>query len=164
MKTMTMIDVLTLTGALGCGLMAGFFFAFSVCVMQALGKLPAAHGVAAMQNINVVVINPRFLTVFMGTAALCVIATIAALLNRNDPATPYLIAGGVLYVVGTFIVTMRFNVPLNNALAAVTSDSAEAARLWSNYLSTWTHWNHVRTAAALAAAAAFSLALRATAP
>jgi uncharacterized membrane protein len=38
------IRVLTITAALGCGAIAGFFFAFSVCVMNALGRLPAAHG------------------------------------------------------------------------------------------------------------------------
>jgi uncharacterized membrane protein len=160
MKTMNMIDALTLVCALGCGLMAGFFFAFSFCVMQALGKLPPAQGVAAMQSVNVVVINPWFLTVFMGTAALCVVATIAAALNRHHPSASYLIVGSVLYVVGTFTVTMRFNVPLNNALAALSADGAEAARLWTRYLSTWTNWNHVRTAAALAGTIAFSLSLR----
>ena len=36
------LHVLTLIAALGCGLMAGFFFAFSVSVMKALGGLAAA--------------------------------------------------------------------------------------------------------------------------
>jgi len=49
---------LTLLSALGSGLIAGAFFAFSTFVMGALGRLPAAHGIAAMQSINVVVINP----------------------------------------------------------------------------------------------------------
>ena len=38
--------------------------------------------------------------------------------------------------------------------------STEAAALWTRYLSTWTVWNHVRTAAALGATASFILALR----
>ena len=36
-----------------------------------------------------------------------------------------MIAGGLLYVVGMFVVTMVFNVPLNNALAAVDPASPE---------------------------------------
>jgi uncharacterized membrane protein len=52
-----------------------------------------------------------------------------------------------------------FNVPRNNALAAVSPSSMEAAALWTDYLSTWTFWNHVRTAAALAASALLILAL-----
>jgi uncharacterized membrane protein len=55
---------------------------------------------------------------------------------------------------------MVFNVPLNNALAVVDPASADAASLWSRYVSSWTAWNHVRTVAALAAAASFTLALR----
>jgi uncharacterized membrane protein len=160
MRTVSMIDAATLASALGCGLMAGFFFAFSVCVMSSLARLPPAQGVAAMQSINVVVINPWFLTVFLGMVALCVFTAILALMHRDQPSSIYLLAGSVLYVVGTFGVTMRLNVPLNDALAAVGAQSAEAAGVWSEYLSKWTAWNHVRTAAALAAAAAFSLALR----
>ena len=71
-----------------------------------------------------------------------------------------MIGGSGLYIVGTFLVTMRFNVPRNNALAALPAQPPEAATLWTTYLSTWTTWNHVRMLAALAAAAAFTLALR----
>jgi uncharacterized membrane protein len=38
--------------AIGCGLMAGLFFVFSVCVMRALGRLPAETAIATMQAIN----------------------------------------------------------------------------------------------------------------
>ena len=38
--------------ALGCGLIAGVFFAFSAFVMKALALLPPAQGIAAMQSIN----------------------------------------------------------------------------------------------------------------
>jgi uncharacterized membrane protein len=68
-----LLFALTLVSALGCGLVAGVFFAFSSFVMNALARLPAAQGIAAMQSINVVVINPLFITAFLGTAAACVI-------------------------------------------------------------------------------------------
>jgi uncharacterized membrane protein len=64
----------------------------------------------------------------------------------------------LLYFVGTFLVTLVFNVPLNNRLAAVNPDSAEGKALWTHYLSVWTAWNHVRTVAPLAAMACFILA------
>jgi uncharacterized membrane protein len=53
-----LLFALTLVAALGCGLMAGVFFAFSAFVMKALARLPLAQGIAAMQSINVAVINP----------------------------------------------------------------------------------------------------------
>jgi len=150
---------LTLFSALGCGLIAGVFFAFSSFVMNALARLPAAQGIAAMQSINVVVINPLFMTAFLGTASACVLLVVSSLLRWREPGAAYLLAGGLLYFVGAFLVTILFNVPRNNALAAVDPASAEGAGLWTNYLSGWTAWNHVRTAASLAAAALLTIAL-----
>jgi uncharacterized membrane protein len=40
----------------------------------------------------------------------------------------------------------------------VKPESAEGKAVWTHYLSVWTAWNHVRTAASLAAAACFILA------
>ena len=157
---MSVLDLATLVSALGCGLIAGAFFAFSSFVMKALAQLPPAQGIAAMQAINVVVINPWFLTPFVGTAAVGLVMAITALMRWHDPRAPYWLAGSLLYLIGTFLVTGRFNVPRNNALAVVAPLSPEAASLWVGYVSTWTAWNHVRTAAALAAALSFSLALR----
>lgn len=154
------LPTLTLLAALGAGLIAGAFFAFSSFVMRALGRIPAPEGIAAMQSINIVVLNPVFLSVFVGTAVLSLIAIVFSWLRWNQPGAVYLLAGGLLYLIGTFLVTMVFNVPRNDALAAVAPASPEGARLWADYLSSWTAWNHVRTAAALAAAASFSLALR----
>jgi uncharacterized membrane protein len=154
-----LLFVLTLLAALGCGLVAGVFLAFSSFVMKALGRLPAPGGIAAMQSINITVINPVFMAVFLGTAALSVVVLFTSLLRWPDSGGGYLVAGSVLYVAGTFLVTIMCNVPRNHALAVVDPASAEGARVWSAYLPGWTGWNHVRTAAALAAAAAFSIAL-----
>lgn len=159
MTTISLIDLAVLLCALGCGLMAGFFFAFSVCVMRALGAIQPAHSISAMQSINVAVINPWFLTPFFAVAALCLLLIIAALLRWQEPGTVYVLAGGLLYVAGTFLVTMLFNVPRNNALAAVAATSPEGAEQWADYLIVWTRWNHVRTIAALAGAASFMIAL-----
>lgn len=55
--------------------------------------------------------------------------------------------------------TVAFNVPRNEALAKANADSREGVATWAHYIPSWTAWNHVRTAAALAAAAAFTFAL-----
>ena len=55
--------------------------------------------------------------------------------------------------------TIVFNVPRNDRLAVANPDSAEGARLWTDYLRSWTAWNHVRAVSALMAAALFTLAL-----
>jgi uncharacterized membrane protein len=158
MKRMTF--GLAFAAAIGSGLMAGLFFVFSVTIMSALGKLPAAGGIAAMQSINTTILSPLFLTAFMGTALVCVVIAILAMLNWSGPASGWLVAGALLYVAGTFLVTIVFNVPMNDTLAAATPDSAEAASLWTRYLSVWTGWNHVRTVTSTAALGTFIQALR----
>ena len=149
---------LQLFAAVGCGLMAGVFFAFSTFVMSALARLPSPQGIAAMQSINITVINPLFMLAFLGTAIACVLLTITTLLKWQQPSAAYLLAGSLLYLMGTFLVTMFFNVPLNDALAKVKPDSLEGANLWMKYLNQWTFWNHVRTIASLMGAIAFILA------
>jgi uncharacterized membrane protein len=154
-----LLIALTFLAALGSGLIAGVFFAFSGFVMAALGRLPADQGVAAMQAINVAVLNPWFFVAFFGTAAVCAVLAVAALFRWNEAGAILLLAGSLLYLVGTIIVTLRLNVPLNNALAAAQPERAESAALWTRYRTEWTAWNHLRTAASLAAAAAFIGAL-----
>lgn len=160
---MTTVDrsllILTLLSALGCGLMAGVFFAFSSFVMNALARLPPPQGITAMQSINITVINPLFMVVFMGTAVACILLVISSLLRWHQPGAAYLLAGGLLYLIGTFLVTIVFNVPLNDALAVVKPDSTDGAGVWAGYLAVWTAWNHGRAVAALAAAASFTVAL-----
>jgi uncharacterized membrane protein len=154
-----LLYIVTFAAALGSGLVAGIFFAFATFVMGALARIQQAAGISAMQSINVVVLNPVFLSVFVGTAIPCAVLTLSALLGWSSPRSIYLIAGSLLYAIGCFGVTMMFNVPLNDALAAVAPDSTEGANLWMRYLSVWTNWNHVRTAASLLASAFFILAL-----
>ncbi len=148
---------LKLFSALGCGLIAGVFFAFSTFVMRALAQRPPAEGIAAMQAINITVINPWFMTAFLGTAVTCLTLAIASLFKGHQPGTAYLLIASLLYIVGSVGVTMMFNVPLNDTLATIKPDSSEAVNFWAKYLSAWTFWNHVRTIASLAAAALFML-------
>ena len=150
---------LTLVSALGCGLMAGVYFAFAAVVMDALARLPPAQGMAAMRAINAAALRPAFLAAFSGTAAACALLVGASLLRWHEPATIPRLVDGALYLVGGLGVTIACNVPRNDALAAVDADSADGATRWAQFVPGWTAWNHVRTAAALAAAAALTLAL-----
>lgn len=149
----------TVVAALGSGLIAGVFFAFSSFVMGALGRVPAAHGIEAMQAINIVVINRSFMLVFFGTAALCLGLLAAAYLRWNSGGW-LLLSASLLYLLGTIGVTMLFNVPLNDALAAARPETPEAATLWAHYLERWTMWNTVRTVAPAASMILFVAALR----
>ena len=156
-----LVFALALLSALGCGLVGGVFFAFSAFVMKALSRLPPAEGIAAMQSINIAVINPWFMIAFLGTAATSSLAMIAGARRFHEPGAVYLLVGGVLYIFGSLLVTMAFNVPRNNALASLAPTDPHAASLWAGYVAGWTACNHVRTIAAIAGAASFSIALAA---
>lgn len=147
-----MLTPLLLLTCLGAALVGGVFFAFSSFVMKALGQLPGGVGVAAMQRINVVVINPVFLGAFMGTALLAAACVVAAVMIRTEARAPWVLAAGLFYLIGTFGVTLVCNVPRNNRLAPLEATSPQADAYWPEYLRVWTRWNHVRTAAALVAA------------
>ena len=148
-----------LLAALGCGLMAGVFLAFSTFVMKALARLAPAEGIAAMQVINIVVVRSGFMAVFIGTAVICALLLIYSLFRLDDPGALFLLMGSLLYLLGSLMVTIAFNVPRNEALATVAPADSASAGLWSGYVAGWTAWNHVRAAAAFAAAASFSIAL-----
>lgn len=155
-----LIFPLTFLAALGSGLVAGVFFAFSSFVMGALGRLAPPQGISAMQSINIVVVNPVFFSVFFGTAFLCCILAVASCAKWTELAFACVLAGSLIYLAGSIGVTLACNVPLNDALAAVKPDSADGAALWTQYLTRWTSWNHIRGAASLVSSACFIAALR----
>lgn len=146
---------LTLFAALGCGLNGGVFFAFSSFVMKGLARLPASQGIAAMNSINLVAVTPVFMSLLFGTGLACAVLAVSSM----KAGAGYLLAGSVLYILGTIVVTMIFNVPRNNALAALDPNSAGAAAIWLRYVDSWTAWNHVRTLSSAVAAALLTLGL-----
>ena len=153
-----LISTVAVSTTLGAALVAGIFFAFSTFVMTALSRLLPEQGIAAMQSINVAVLNPWFFAVFLGTALGSIALALLGIFYWGAPGSTYLVSGSLLYLIGCILVTIVFNVPLNHALAAVEPGSKEGAEMWTRYLSTWTTWNHLRTVASLAAAASLVMA------
>jgi uncharacterized membrane protein len=153
------LPVLTTFAALGCGVVGGVFFAFSVFVMKALDRLPPSKGITAMQSINTAAPTPWFMLALFGTGLACVTLAISALFRLDQPDAVYHLVGGALYLV-TIVLTIVFHIPRNDALAVFDPDSTDAASYWNYYVSAWTAWNHVRTLASIAAAGALTVALR----
>jgi uncharacterized membrane protein len=152
-----LIPALVFIAAIASALNAGIFYAFSSFVMGALGRIPSEQGINAMNAINVVVINPSFLVLFMGTTLLCAGLALWSLFHLGEANAWLVLAASLLFVIGCFGVTMMFNVPLNNQLARATH--TEAGALWQVYLRDWTMWNTVRTIAPTFSAVLFTLAL-----
>jgi uncharacterized membrane protein len=129
-----MPDYALLAGRAMSGLLAGLFFAYAVSVMPALRQVDDDTFVTVMNRINVVIVNPVFLTVFLGAPVVC-----AVLLVWERGA--WAVAAAVLAVV-TLVVTFAFNIPLNNALA---DGGARAA-----FEDPWVRWHVVRTVTSIA--------------
>jgi len=144
---------------IGAALVGGVFFAFSTFVMKALEQLPASQGIKAMQRINVVALNPLFLSVFVGTALFASVCIVAGFVAPGATRSQLLLAAGIFHLVGCFGVTVAFNVPRNERLARLESESAQAEAYWPVYVREWLLWNHVRTIASLVAAACAAMAL-----
>ena len=155
-----LLQYVTLATALGCGLSAGVFFAFSAFVMPALDRLPSAQSIRAMNSINKLAVTPVFMTALIGTALACAVLGAWAVVAWGERPAALVLAGSALFLVGAIVVTAAANVPLNDRLMNVDPDGPGAAARWSSYLADWTAWNHARAVTSLAAAALLIAALR----
>lgn len=142
METLTL--VVAFVNLVLLGAVYGVFFAYSNSVVPGLDKTEPAQATAAMRDINVVIINPRFLATFVGP----VVTTAATgfLLLGIDETTPALLyfAAAVVYLLGSLVVTGRLNVPMNNALE-------DGTLTWADYAPRWRRWNTVRTVSSMVA-------------
>jgi uncharacterized membrane protein len=151
--------ILIAVTAIACAVVGGVFFAFSSFVMRALTRLPPEQGIAAMQSINIVVINPLFMTALFGTGIACAAWVVYAVMQWQGAVSACLIGGSLSYLLGTIVVTIVCNVPLNDALSATNAASGDAASFWAACARQWTAWNHVRTISGIVAAALFLIAM-----
>ena len=137
----------------------GVFLAFSDFLMRSLARTSGAGGVEAMQVINREVFRWVFMALFLGMAAASALLVVAASRLAGPGATLVGLAG-LVYLVGSFGVTVVFNVPMNARLAAMeVSEPATDAYWTGTYLPRWTFWNSVRTVACALAAALLLVAL-----
>lgn len=140
--------------AVGTATVGGAVFAFSLFVMPALTRLEPAEAIRAMQSINLRAERAPFGLVILAPVVASIGLAIAAFADWSA-ASPWVLAGAVLYMLVGLGVTAAVNVPLNNRLARTTGlDTAT----WAAFERPWVRANHVRSAGALLASAAFVVA------
>jgi uncharacterized membrane protein len=139
------------------GLMAGVFYVYAHAIMPGLGRTDDRTFVAAFQAIDRAIINPWFIPVFIGALPLLVLA---AALHTGDEPLPWVLAALVLYL-ATFVLTMRVNVPLNDAIkAAGDPDAIDVAAVRRNFdEGRWARFNVVRAFASTGALGCLAWAL-----
>lgn len=149
-------DVLVVLTVVTSALTAGLLSAFAYAIMPGLQQAAAPAAVAAMQRINVAIVNPLFALIFLGPL---VFGGLAVLLCWGDPLRRYLVVGLALASMSVAI-TLGFNVPLNNRLDAVGRVEADAATApWADFVGPWVRWNVIRAVASTAGVAVIVVGL-----
>ncbi|WP_059010989.1 anthrone oxygenase family protein [Streptomyces specialis] len=157
---MAILVVLTASVALlTAAVMAGIFLSFTLSVMPGLDAIEPEHSVRAMQSMNDKILNPAFLTAFMGVPVAAAATGGLLLLLGHRAAGLAFLAAAAVYVLGAFVPTAAVNVPLNDALAAAGGDPADAARVWADFSPRWSRWNAVRSVSSAVTVLLIGLAL-----
>ena len=157
------VVVLTSLAALATAAAGGMMYVFSVMVMPGLNRTGPVEALTAMRGINAQAnASPAFLLPFFGATILALAVGVMAVVQLNQPGSWWLLAGAIFGILGA-IITMVFNVPLNNHLDTLNPERlsvADAAREWQAFLSTWTAWNHTRSATGFVGAVLMLIGLR----
>jgi len=138
---------------LGFAILAGVFLAFSDFIMRSLALTSGTGGIEAMQVINREVFRWIFMALFLGLVPVSLVLVGYGLTSLDGTARTMIVLAGVVYLIGSFGVTARFNVPMNEMLAGMETGRDITKMYWSEvYLPRWVFWNSVRTAACAASA------------
>lgn len=134
------------------GIMGGVFFTYAVSVMPGLAETDDRTFVAAFQSIDRAIVNPLFLSVFLG-ALLATGASGLFFLDESRRGVLWWIVAAFAAYLAAFLITVRVNVPLNDGLKAAggpdETDPATARERFSE--AAWVRWNLVRVVLTLAA-------------
>jgi uncharacterized membrane protein len=155
--------ILTSLAALFSAAAGGMMYVFSTFVMRGLDRTGPIDAITAMRGMNAEAnANPAFLLGYFGATILALVVGVMAVVKLNQPGSWLVLVGAVFVILGA-VITMAFNVPLNNHLDTVNPDGlsvADAAREWQAYFSTWTAWNHARTVTSFVGAVVLLAGLR----
>ncbi|WP_369169729.1 DUF1772 domain-containing protein [Streptomyces sp. R28] len=118
------------------GLIAGAFYVFACAVMPGLARSDDRVYVEVMRDVNDVIQNPVFFLSFVGAL---VLAGVSAWQLRGAPYRWWVWAAVAAYGLA-FVVTVGFNIPLNDGLAG----GGDPAALREEFEDPWVAWNGVR--------------------
>jgi len=141
--------------------LTGVFQLYSHTVMPGLGRTDDRTFVGAFQAMDRAIVNPLFLSMFLGAPVLTALALVLSFGDRWRSMLPWLVAALVLYLI-VIAVTFRVNVPLNDALKAAgdpdrIADLAATRRDFNE--ARWVRWNLVRSVTCTAAFVCLTWAL-----
>lgn len=151
---MSVYQVALLVATLLCSLVAGFLFSFATVVMPGIGRLNNREFLHAFQVMDRVIQNnqPVFTLVWIGS--ILAIITVAALgiKELNGAERLLIVVTTLTYLLGVQLPTVTINVPLNNKIQSLETDTADEAtqiEARKSFESRWNRSNSIRTCLAV---------------
>ncbi|MFK7774633.1 MAG: DUF1772 domain-containing protein [Saprospiraceae bacterium] len=144
-KSFTLFSPIILTG-----LSAGLFYAWTVSIIPGTRKVIDITYLESMQSINRAILNPAFYLIFMGSPLVLALSTFQYF--KSGTIFWILLTATLLYLIGTFGVTIFGNVPLNDALEALdiaALSDMEKSEFRKSYETKWNRLHWIRTAFAV---------------
>jgi uncharacterized membrane protein len=145
--------VVLLAATLTSGLVSGVFLLYSHTIMPGLRRTDDRTFVGAFQAIDRAIINPVFMSCFLGALLLTGLSAALHLGRSGRSVLPWLAVAFVLYLVAV-VITLAVNVPLNDAIKAAGAPDhiADLARVRAQFdEARWSTWNLVRSVVSTAA-------------
>ena len=158
---MLFFDTAMIATTLLCALVAGLVFGFASVAMPGIATLSDRDFLRAFKRMDGIIQNgqPAFMLVWVGSIVSTVVLLVLGTLQLSG-AELYLLwfASGV-YLLAVQGPTIRFNIPLNNAIQALEIESLgdqELAEARTRFEAPWNRWNQFRTVAATISVVALS--------
>jgi uncharacterized membrane protein len=143
-------QVFLILSTLLCALVSGFVFAFAIVVMPGIKNLKDQEFIRAFQVMDGVIQNnqPLFIIVWVGSALALIVSTVLGIWQLDGIQRIFLIIIASIYIIGVHLPTITINIPLNNKLQAIDTNSANETTqkaIRSNFEPRWNFWNSFRT-------------------
>ncbi len=144
---------------LSCALVAGVVFGFAVVVMPGIAKLSDREFLQAFKLMDGIIQNrqPIFMLVWVGSIVSVVLMLVLGTLQLRGVELYLMWFASGLYLLAVQGPTLRFNIPLNNAVQALEIEllnAQELADARTQFEAPWNRWNRFRTLTAIASVVA----------
>ena len=149
-----LFDAALIVTTLLCALVAGIVLGFAVVVMPGIATLSDRDFLLAFKRMDGIIQDgqPVFMIVWVGSIISVVTMVVLGTLQLSGVQLYLVWFVTGLYLFGVQAPTLRFNIPLNNAVQALDVESlseSDLAKARSQFEVPWNRWNRFRTGAAI---------------
>ena len=146
-------DTALVATTLLCALVAGLVFGFASVVMPGIATLSDRDFLRAFKRMDGIIQNgqPAFMVVWVGSIVSSVLLVVLGTLQLSGLELYLMWFASGVYLLAVQGPTIRFNIPLNNAIQALEIESLsdhELAEARRRFEAPWNRWNQFRTLAA----------------